>query len=148
MQTISNINKANAPRTIGSVSKVKKNVAVESVQAEAPEMEVKGTTKGGGLITRPSGARTVGSTSGQSGSQSKSEVVSNITVTKKDRTTVENNQRAGAVINNSNEARSIEGVNESGKLFFDKKEDAKAISTIKQTEISEDRGSGRQFDNK
>jgi len=148
MQTISDIKKANAPRTIGSVSKVKKEVAVETIQAEAPVMEAQGTTKGGGTISRPSGARTVGSTSGQSGSQSKSNVVSKITVVKKDRSTVENSQRQGAVINNSNEARSIEGVNESGKLFFDKKKDAKAIRSTKETEISNERGSGRQFDNK
>jgi len=78
MQTISDIKKANAPRTLGSVSKVKKAVAVETIQAEAPVMEAQGTTKGGGTISRPSGARTVGSTSGESGSQSKRNVVSKI----------------------------------------------------------------------
>lgn len=127
---ILNLNKLNTPRTIISESSVKKAQKVSVINQ-----------------VNDDDSRTVGSVSGQSVSQNDSVIVNNIEAIEVSRTSVQNGERAGAVINNASASRTIENESNSAKLF-----NATAKGQIENNtntnEVSSENGSGRQFDNK
>jgi len=125
-----NLNKLNTPRTITSESSVKKTQKVSVINQVNDDK-----------------SRTVGSVSGQSVSQNDSVIVNNIEAIEVSRTSVQNGERAGAVINNSSASRKIENESNSAKLF-NATTKGQIENNTNTNEVSSENGSGRQFDNK
>ena len=125
------INKLNTPRTI--VSESTSRVSENSVEIN----EVNGKQ------------RTVGSISGngQASSQNDSVIVNNIEENVHSRTSVQNGERAGAVINNASEVRTVQNESNSDKLFNGNAQ-GQIQNNTNTNEVSSENGSGRQFDNK
>jgi len=141
------INNIDTPRAV--VSETKPSAAVEAQLINDDNQTIKVSSNKGSVIKTPQGARTVGSVSGTKTPQSNSSVTNVVSSKVVTRTTVENRTREGAkVVNVEVDERTVENVNDSGKLFYEKGIDPEANSTIIETTTETTRGSGRQFDNK